>query len=219
MKQEFLKRNASDSLLLFFGGWGSAPVLFRDSVALSGRDCLFCYDYKDCSFDFTLANGYRDIVVLAWSMGVWTASRVLGCGAGLAERVTGAVAVGGTPWPIDDSRGIPQAVFDATLDRMSPVVLYKFRRRMCGADLPVFESRMPDRTIEDLKEELAALKRMSANDCGPGMPWTEAHVCRGDLIFPASNQARAWEEAGVPVEMHEGAHYDAGLFDRLCAAL
>ncbi|MGN1210733.1 MAG: alpha/beta fold hydrolase [Candidatus Cryptobacteroides sp.] len=219
MKQDFLKKNGSDSLLLFFGGWGSAPVLFRDSVALSGRDCLFCYDYKDCSFDFALLDDYKDIVVLAWSMGVWTASRVLGDAAVLDGRISEAVAIGGTPWPIDDSKGIPQSVFDATLDRMSPVVLYKFRRRMCGADLPVFESRMPDRTIEDLKDELSALKRMSAQANGLVFTWTMAHVCRGDLIFPAANQMRAWEEAGVPVEMHEGAHYDSGLFDRLCAAL
>ena len=157
MKQEFLKKNGTKALLLFFGGWGSAPKLFRDSVGGCGRDCLFCYDYKDCYFDFSLLEGSEEINLVAWSMGVWVAGQVFGGYKRCVEngksvehqeferRITSTVAIGGTSKPIDDLYGIPTAVFEATLNKMSPTVLYKFRRRMCGADLAVFESRMPDR--------------------------------------------------------------------------
>ena len=230
MKQEFLKKNGTKALLLFFGGWGSAPKLFRDSVEGCERDCLFCYDYKDCSFDFSLLEGYEEIRIVAWSMGVWVTGQVFGryercvedgkCidRQGFDRRITDAVAIGGTPMPIDDLYGIPTAVFKATLDKMSPTVLYKFRRRMCGADLAVFESRMPDRNIDDLREELAAIRNMVSEGRESTFHWSRAYVCGGDLIFPAANQIRAWEKENVPVEMRDGAHYSARLFDEICSS-
>ncbi|MGM9749277.1 MAG: pimeloyl-ACP methyl esterase BioG family protein [Candidatus Cryptobacteroides sp.] len=230
MKQEFLKKNGTKALLLLFGGWGSAPKLFRDSVEGCGRDCLFCYDYKDCSFDFSLLEGYEDIKLVAWSMGVWGAGQVFNGFArdyednkyiehqGFVGRITDAVAIGGTPTPIDDLYGIPTAVFDATLDKMSPMVLYKFRRRMCGADLAIFESRMPDRNVDDLREELAAIRNMVSEGCGSDFLWRRAYVCEEDLIFPTANQIRAWEKENVPVGLRDGAHYSAKLFDEICSS-
>ncbi len=68
-QQLFIKKENSPHLLLFFAGWGSDENLFRRTVA-EGYDCLLCFDYS-------LLDGYREIRLLAWSMGVWVAGQIL----------------------------------------------------------------------------------------------------------------------------------------------
>ena len=69
MKQRFIKKEGNSTLLLFFAGWGSDENLFAGPVQ-EGCDCLLCFDYKDLDFDYSLLEGYREIRVMAWSMGV-----------------------------------------------------------------------------------------------------------------------------------------------------
>ena len=123
----------------------------------------------------------------------------------------------------DDFRGIPENVFAGTLERMGAPVLEKFLRRMCGKDLGYYKERMHDgrypldRSVEDLKEELASLRTFVQENapCGTGFRWAAAVVGRDDLIFPAANQFRAWEGTGVRVVGTDCAHYDRDLFGSL----
>ena len=46
-------------------------------IAPENSDLLVCYDYRSLDFDFTLLQGYQEIRLIAWSMGVWAASMVL----------------------------------------------------------------------------------------------------------------------------------------------
>ena len=71
-----------------------------------------CWDYRDLDFDAGVLEGYSTTRVLAWSMGVWVAGQVL---SGMDMAPGYRVAVNGTPFPIHDSLGIPEAVFDGTL--------------------------------------------------------------------------------------------------------
>ena len=146
--------------------------------------------------------------VLAWSMGVWAAGQVL---AGVP--VASATAVNGTPWPIDDARGIPRAVFEGTLAGFSEAGLLRFRRRMCGgaAGLKGFEAVAPQRTVADLHAELAALGRQIAAAPAADFAWTRAIACSEDRIFPLAAQMAAFPEA----EVRPGAHWAPELFARL----
>jgi pimeloyl-[acyl-carrier protein] methyl ester esterase len=101
MKQLFIKKENSPRLLLFFAGWGSDENLFRRTVA-EGYDCLLCFDYRTLEFDYSLLDGYREIRLLAWSMGVWVAGQIL---SGRTYPWEMKLAVNGTPFPIDDRRG------------------------------------------------------------------------------------------------------------------
>lgn len=216
MKHEFLKREGNDALVLFFSGWGGAPELFSSYDIEEGHDCLLCYDYKDLAFDMKLIDGYRSVKVVAWSMGVWVADAVCGVMDGVGWD--GAVAFGGTLFPIDDHKGIPVAIFDGTLENMSAPVLHKFRRRMCGRDLEHFMGHIPGRDLDDLTAELSAIRDMVHGCRAPRagkFRWTRAVAGREDLIFPFGNQCNAWEEAGVPVSGVSSAHYDHNLFAML----
>lgn len=221
MKRYFLKKDSRQDLTVIFGGWGSWPGLFAECPFSEEKDVLLCYDYRSFESDWSVLENYRRIDVVAWSMGVKVASVMLGgFRHGGAEDGAGpylghCVAVNGTMYPIDDARGIPTAVFDATLERMSGPVLEKFLRRMCGKDLAYYKSRGLDRTPEELKSELEALKKFALEHDTEGLDfkWDLAVIGKNDLIFPAAGQLRAWE--GTAVKEVECAHYCRELFEDL----
>ena len=210
MQQRFIKKENNPRLLLFFAGWGSDERLFDRPVA-DGYDYLLCFDYRSPDFDYALLDGYREIRLLAWSMGVWAAGQTL---AGRDYPWQMRLAVGGTPFPIDDCRGIPEAVFRGTLAHFSDAVLVRFRRRICGTAEQVkeFLSHRPYRPVEELREELQAL---AACACRPSASfvWDKAIIGTRDKIFPPANQREAWRD--VEVIERDVEHYDGGLFDRL----
>ena len=182
MKQLFIKKENSPRLLLFFAGWGSDENLFRRTVA-EGYDCLLCFDYRTLEFDYSLLDGYREIRLLAWSMGVWEMK----------------LAVNGTPFPIDDRRGIAEAVFHGTLENFSDATLARFRRRICGGAGQVreFLSHQPYRTTEELGAELAALEHEVGQVQPAAFVWDKAIIGLCDKIFIPANQRTAWTDPEV----------------------
>ena len=215
MRHTFLRhRPDSSELLLFFSGWGSEPGMFiSGSDTGPGRNILILWDYRDMTLDPDLLLGYGRISLLAWSMGVWAAGKALG----EAGMVNGPLAVNGTPFPIDDGRGIPTTIFDGTLNGLSERTLAKFRRRMCGSS-ETLESLLAcglKRSAEELRDELAAIGDRARNTISSPLKWDKALVGGRDMIFPPVGQHQAWEELNVPITDTDAAHYDAGLFRRL----
>ena len=226
MKQTYLhKTPGTRTLTILFGGWGSGPELFAECCP-KDSDLLLCYDYHDLDFDRTVLKAYTSVKVVAWSMGVWAASRLFSRGTFEGLPVESATAFGGTVELADDRFGIPSAIFEATVSGMSPVALKKFRRRMCGAFLPYFEAHLPDRSFEDLDGELKAVaaaldaeSKAAASaleiDNERHFFWTQAYVGNGDLIFPPANQLRSWERLGVPFREIDSPHYRPEVFEKL----
>lgn len=214
MKQYFIQRKHFPRLTLFFAGWGMDEHPFMDCRP-ADSDLLVCYDYRSLEFDFTLLQGYRDIRLVAWSMGVWAASVVLQDAAvPLGERI----ALNGTVTPVDDRRGIPQAVFGKTLESLNEVALEKFIRRMClrKENLAAFLSKRPQRPVEELKEELRKIGEQVKAVAVPRLEWGRAVIGTDDLIFPAANQRNAWQ-TGVEVAEYAVPHYSAEVMkDLLC---
>ena len=212
MIQKFLKKEGRPSLLLIFGGWGTWPGLFSGYSYPEGSDVLLCCDYRSPDFDAGLLMGYGSVDLVAWSMGVWTAAHVLS-GTGLeACSLRRRIAVNGTMYPVDDLRGIPVRVFEGTLERMSRPVLDKFVRRMCGKNLEEYLSRRPERSPEELKDELAALyTAVKGSGVCCDFRWDVAVIGREDMIFPAENQRRAWTVIRT-AEM-DAPHYGKELFE------
>ncbi len=210
MKQRFLKKENNPRLLLFFAGWGSDEHLFNRPVA-DGYDCLLCFDYRSLDFDYSLLEGYREIRLLAWSMGVWVAGQIL------TERNYPwemKIAVCGTSFPVDDCRGIPKAVFRGTLEHFSDTTLVRFRRRICGTTEQVkkFLSHKPYRSTEELHEELQALET-AVHRPSTAFVWDKAIIGTQDKIFPPANQREAWK--GTAIIEKDVEHYDEDLFGRL----
>lgn len=207
MKQYFIHKDDSPWLTLFFAGWGMDEHPFMDYRSRC-CDLLVCYDYRSFDFDFSLLEGYRDIRLVAWSMGVWAASYLLQDKGNLplSERI----AVNGTLTPVDEEKGIPPHIFKGTLDGLNERNLQKFYRRMCGSreDTNYFLERAPQRNIEDLREELRLIGERAVANPVPSFTWKVAVIGSEDLIFSAANQRRAWAQAGLIRDECMGSHYD-----------
>lgn len=206
MKHKFIKDSGSRRLVVLFAGWGMDSNPFAGLSVPEGYDLAVVWDYRNLDLDADLER-YSEICVVAWSYGVSMASIWLGKHRGLP--VTRRVAVCGTLYPVDDERGIPEAVFRATLDSLSEASLQKFYHRMVGGRkaYEAFRPMMPQRDIDGLKEELMSIERFAAeNPVGDSAAWDSVYVAERDYIIPTANQMRGWE--GHPgLTVVEGSHY------------
>lgn len=155
MKQVYIIHENNPQLLLFFAGWACDETPFKQYKP-QGMDYMVCYDYRSLDFDHSLFDRYETVNVVGWSMGVWAASLVLA----RATCQTISIAFNGSPLPINDSRGIPQHIYQGTLDGLTPASLQKFMRRMC-LDSQAYKAFMeitPRRDFNEIKDELAIIQ-------------------------------------------------------------
>lgn len=212
MKQYFIQRNDASRLVLFFAGWGMDEHPFRHCHP-QGSDLMMCYDYRTPNFSDEMLQGYDEIFLVAWSMGVWMASQVMDTQPHLKELVVKSTAINGTLYPIDETRGISPHIFQGTLDGLTAPSLQKFQRRMCAstAAYQAFRTLAPQRPVEELKEELTAIHHFYTTQPKPSFHWDKAIVGAKDSIFMPAHQHTAWEECVTPVICTDAAHYSNTL--------
>lgn len=221
MKQVYIIKDRHPRLLVFFAGWGADETPFKDYQP-ADSDYMLCYDYRTLEFDASLLKEYREINVIGWSMGVWAATQVMGKlqETDTALVIKNSIAINGTPYPIDDTYGIPTAIYHGTLEGLTGPSLHKFLRRMCfnGEAFKEFLNITPRRPLEELKEELAEIERMYLSLPATSFYWQQAVVGNNDRIIPPDNQLNAWrKEAEISrktlrVHYTEDAHYQVELF-------
>jgi Uncharacterized protein conserved in bacteria len=212
-KQNLLTKS-NKKLILFFTGWGMDEQLFED-YSPRDKDLIVVYDYRNLQLNTTLLTGYQEIQVFAWSMGVWAASLVLPELQKSNYPISSCTAINGTPFPIDNEKGIPTQLFRGTLDTLSEKTLEKFRLRMCGSrDLfHYFLDRAPQRNIEDLRLELIAIEKKANIKAATACQWSQVYIGKEDRIFSMENQKRAWCEIGYNI--FDAPHYPEQLFRHL----
>lgn len=198
-------------LLLFFAGWGMDERPFLEYLP-KDRDCWICYDYRSLDFDYSLIGHYAKVQVIAWSMGVWAASYVLRDN---AFSVHESIAINGTVFPVHNEKGIAERIFQGTLDGLNEQALQKFRRRMCGSSeaLQRFLIKAPQRSVEELREELQLIGEKSKEPLHSSFVWDKAYIGRQDKIFLPANQQKAWE--GTTTLLIEAEHYPEEAFKRM----
>lgn len=201
---------STSRLLLFFNGWAMTPASIEHIAIPEGFDLLVIGDYRndDFSFDFS---PYQEVVLLAWSMGVWAAQRLA-----LQQKLpplVKAIAIAGTPLQRSDEYGIPNAIFDATLASLNEENRERFNRRMCGGKrlVHLFNS-LVQRPTEEIREELERVQHVGQTEDTSVVEvtsfWTRAHVPLKDRIVPPEHQIAYWNRVGVEVEIHpEEDHY------------
>lgn len=191
-------------LLVYFSGWGT-PISIAKSLELPNDfDLLICYDYRDLNLEFDFS-GYQEIYVVAWSLGVWVAERVLH-----AIPLTYAVAINGTGAPKHDQFGILTAVFDGTLSSLSEENLVKFERRMCGKIALENYRLLPEkRDFAEVKQELVHLNDCIMQDNRTGLlVWQKAIIGNKDKIIPTQNQLEYWQnQPQTKIQLIDAEHY------------
>ena len=202
------------SLILCLSGWSAPPELFRHLNVPEGMDLWIAYDYRNLSFEEDLTR-YESVHLVAWSLGVWVADFLWAGRPAFAS----ATAINGTPFPIDDQRGIPVRIFEGTLANLDEESLRRFNQRMCG-DRATFAryTGLPARPLQETREELSVLrdrilaeKRIGTMNTALAEKdfWNLTIISTGDRIFPPENEVvqQRWE--GDPEE----------ICDRFCAFL
>lgn len=198
------RAGTSERLILIFAGWGMDARPFS-ALRRAGYDIAVVWDYRDCVLPADIVSGYKEICVIAWSMGVMVADGLLDS----IPAVTLSVAVNGTTCPVDNSLGIPEAIFDGTLAGLSERTLEKFRMRMCGGAhaYAEFKPFAPLRSFDELRDELEALGRIAkSRRSGGAFVWDHAIVSMGDAIFPPENQMAAWKDKARSLSVYRGPH-------------
>ncbi len=200
MKTAFISKEGSGRLILLFAGWGMDAHPFME-LHRSGYDIAVVWDYRNRDFDTSIIDPYCEVCVVAWSLGVSASACVL---SGIEHKVTRYLAVNGTLNPIDDLEGIPRAIYMGTYEGLDERSLQKFNRRMAGSPKAFadFCARAPQRTVDELREELYAFvdRTLSGASRRPDV----AIIGLKDAIFPPANQLRAWKN--TPVEQTDEPH-------------
>ncbi len=207
------KQNNTE-LIIFFNGWAMTPETVEHLSFDEKQDLLVLWDYRSLDLDFNL-NAYQSIKLIAWSMGVWAADKWYNS-LDTKVNIQQALAICGTGYPMSDERGIPQTIFEGTLQGVSEKNRERFNRRMCGGkSLRHLFDALAKRPTQEIKAELQSvydeeLKRLKLGEVQKQKvaPWTKAIIGGKDRIIPASNQECYWQELGLEIDtLEDEAHY------------
>ncbi len=207
-------KEGNKSLIIFFNGWAMTAETVEALTYGEDKDLLVLWDYRSMALDFDFS-AYTEVYLLAWSMGVWAADKYL-TSLSTVLPIKEAIAICGTGYPMSDTRGIPQTIFEGTLESVSEENRQRFNRRMCGGKRlkHLFEA-LQKRTTEEIKGELqvvyeSEVQRLETAEAKKEntAPWTKAFVGQKDRIIPPQNQVNYWQEQGVCIElMPDEDHY------------
>ena len=198
MESKWLHQKKSKKLIVFCNGWGMDEHPFTP-IGSKEWNVLMFYDYADLNHNqdlHKLFNEYEDIVLIAWSMGVWAGQQLF---KPFVKKLTAALAINGTLCPIDDQFGIPEAVVKATLCNLDEKQRLKFYFRMCRDRVlyQKFLENQPLRSIGNQKNELASLLRSTRCHPDEQSIYNFVFVAEQDLIMPTKSQLNCWTEKTI----------------------
>lgn len=203
MRITWLNKKDLGRVIVFFNGWGMDE---KAVTHLQGEtDVLEIHDYRILNRELPEGlENYRDIYIIAWSMGVWAAANILPY---WNIQVKACIAINGTERPVDDSYGIPVKIFELTEKGMDERGREKFFKRMLNGreEMEKFTCQKPVRPLYEQCEELCTIHRQSTGMQNT-ISWTKVYIAGTDVIFPTENQLNWWQDK-APLVWLEGGHY------------
>ena len=181
MKYKWLNKKNNQKLIIFFNGWGMDECVVNHLLP-EDYDVLMFYDYNtlETDFDFENLNIYLQKYLIAWSMGVMTATL-------FDIEYKSKTAINGTLKPIDDKFGIPKRIYDLTLRGFSLKGAERFIKSMYSdASDNINHTK---REFENQKTELEALTHYEAKQ---DFKYDRIILSSQDVIIPTKNQIAFW---------------------------
>ncbi|ASY30048.1 biotin synthase [Taylorella equigenitalis] len=190
MKKRLIKgAGPSERLIIYFAGWGTGPELVDHLDVPEGFDVLCLWDYRTVDECLDIATCYRDVHIVAWSLGVIVAD------AHCAHiSISSACAINGTLQAIDSEYGLDPNLYHKMMLHLHQDQLYKFNKLMCRSlDSHRFYCNRDLRNLEDKRAELEAIYHLAHCRQGSHINWTRAIVSDNDFIFPSRKQLLFWQ--------------------------
>ena len=202
MQESWLIQEESNAdLVIFMLGWAATPNAVLH-LRPQGCDVLACYDHRALApLDPARFTRYRRIYLFAWSFGVWVAEQ---CCRELP--LYKAVALNGTPFPVDDRWGMRLRVVLRTMQGLARVGMNPFNEKTYGGLRYIPEGPYADRSIEEKIDELTFLAERSKADSAAHLKWDAAYIATKDEIFPPDKMRDYWHSVGLGTEF-ESYHY------------
>lgn len=202
MQESWLIQEESNAdLVIFMLGWAATPNAVLH-LRPQGCDVLACYDHRELApLNPARFTRYRRIYLFAWSFGVWVAEQ---CCRELP--LYKAVALNGTPFPVDDRWGMRLRVVLRTMQGLARVGMNPFNEKTYGGLRYIPEGPYADRSIEEKIDELTFLAERSKADSAAHLKWDAAYIATKDEIFPPDKMRDYWHSVGLGTEF-ESYHY------------
>lgn len=197
MQYHWLNKAGNDSLIIFFSGWSFDYKPF-ECIDCSGYDVFMYYNYV--FLDEILPDifcEYKKITLVSWSMGVFIAYYLRDKLPEFSEKI----AINGTPYPVDDTKGIPRKIFDLTLRYAETGLREKFYINVFSNNkfLEKYLKNPIERNIKNRVEELESLDKLikSTTFIYDDKFYTRALIGMDDKIIPPKNQLNCWKNKAV----------------------
>ncbi len=201
MQETWLKQEGSRDLVIFVLGWAATPNAVQH-LAFEGCDIFCVDDYREMrELRAEEFSQYRRIYLFAWSFGVWVSEQIA-----TQLPLYRAIALNGTPMPVDDRYGMRLRVVMRTMQGLAKVGMNPFNEKTYGTVRAIPDGPFEDRSIEAKIEELQLLAERSKGAESSVIDWAEAYIADKDEIFPPQKMWDYWQTRGLG-KSFESYHY------------
>ena len=188
--QQFFQPKNSDTLIIFFAGWGCDENQFTNLH--DNEDVLILYDYQnlDLNFDFSK---YRHIDLIAYSAGVFIASIMQNKIPNLRQKI----AVCGNPYLMDEKLGLSATTIEIfkTIDLDN---FLEFRRQYMvdnEGEFQKYNNLQSLRSLESCQNELSCLQKIYQEHKDEINPdFDLALMAEKDVLFKLKRQKEFYQD-------------------------
>lgn len=204
MQFHWLNKQNNSKLIIFFAGWSFDENPFK-FLAYENFDVLIVCDYSTIDENIEKFTSYKEINLIAWSMGVFVAYLLKD----KLPKFNKKIAINGTPLPVNDEFGIPIKPFLLTLRHAKTGLEGKFYQNIFDTkeEFEKYSTMSVNRSIENRETELKSLyDKIRSAEINYSRFYDKALISSRDKIIPTKNQINFWQN-NAEIEMLESGHF------------